>query len=240
MTFGSCFAGIGGIDRGLERAGMTCRWQIENDPFCLKVLAKHWPLVKRYGDIAKVEGEEIERVDCIAGGFPCQDISIGGRRAGLAGERSGLFYELAGIVRVLRPRFILLENVSALLDNGMGEVLGTLAALGYDAEWDCLPAVAFGAPHQRDRVFIVAYSGSERLARPVLEGGICCLACEASAVFGNRSIACGDWWRKNSSRLRVDYGIPRRVAKHWLRGYGNAVVPQVAEWIGRRITEGAA
>lgn len=90
MTFGSLFAGIGGMDLGLERAGMECRWQVEIDPFCLRVLGKHWPGVPKFGDIHEVTGEKLERVDLIAGGFPCQDVSEVGSRIGISGSQSGL------------------------------------------------------------------------------------------------------------------------------------------------------
>ena len=154
LTFGSLFAGIGGIDLGFERAGMACKWQVEIDPYAQRVLAKHWPHVRRHDDVRTWPQSDAERVDVIAGGFPCQDISYAGKGAGLAGERSGLFYEVARIVGEMGPRVVVLENVAALLTRGMGDVLGTLASLGYDAEWHCIPAAAAGAPHIRDRVFI--------------------------------------------------------------------------------------
>jgi len=157
MRFGSFFSGIEGIGLGLERAGMTCRWQVEIDPYCLAVLRKHWPDVPKYGDIRALTGDELEPVDLICGGFPCQPVSLAGRRRGAADER-WLWPEFARLLRVLRPRFALLENVPGLLaGGGMAEVLGDLAALGFDAEWDCIPAAAVGAPHLRYRVFICAY-----------------------------------------------------------------------------------
>ena len=158
MNFGSLFSGIGGIDLGLERAGMQCRWQVEIDPFCRKILAKHWPHVKRYGDITKLDGRELEPVDLIAGGFPCQDLSQAGKRIGIEGPRSGLWFEFARIVRVLRPGYVLAENVPGLLTNpgAMAAVIGDLARCGYVGLWRCLRASEFGASHLRKRVFIVA------------------------------------------------------------------------------------
>ena len=147
MTFGSLFSGIGGLDLGLERAGMTCKWQVEIDPYCTKVLEKHWPGVKRYGDIRTVTAAE--HVDLIAGGFPCQDISHMGKRAGLAGHRSGLWSEMLRIVGEIRPDYVLVENVSGLLVRGAWRVLADLAEIGFDAEWDTLRAGDFGAPHER-------------------------------------------------------------------------------------------
>ena len=157
LTFGSLFAGIGGFDLGFERAGFECRWQVEIDKYATKVLEKRWPEVHRERDIRQCNASNLERVDCIIGGFPCQDISYAGRGAGLAGERSGLFFEAVRLVRELQPRAVVLENVAALLTRGLDRVLGTLAEIGYDAQWHCIPAASVGAPHIRDRVFILAY-----------------------------------------------------------------------------------
>lgn len=163
LTVGSLFAGIGGFDLGLERAGMRVRWQCEIDPYCRAVLARHWPGVPCFEDVCDLAGAAVEPVDVLCGGFPCEDVSIAGRAAGLAGARSGLWHEYARLVSEIRPRYVIVENVPALLARGLGTVLGELAALGYDAEWDCLPASAFGAPHRRDRVWIVAYPDGQRL-----------------------------------------------------------------------------
>ena len=158
LTFGSLFAGIGGFDLGLERAGMRCEWQVEIDPYARAVLAKHWPNVRRHEDVRTFPPPEGEwGVDVICGGFPCQDISVAGKGAGLAGERSGLWYEFARIIGELRPRYVIVENVAALLARGMGTVLGDLSTLGYDAEWHVIPASAVGAPHRRERVWIVGF-----------------------------------------------------------------------------------
>ena len=158
MTFGSLFAGIGGLDLGLERAGMECRWQVEINPFCQKVLAKHWPNVRRYGDITQLTGDELERVDLVCGGFPCQDLSQAGKRAGIEGSRSGLWFDYARLLGILRPRYVLIENVAGLLvDAAMRRVVGELARLGYVGLWQSLRASDFGASHQRKRIFVVAY-----------------------------------------------------------------------------------
>jgi DNA (cytosine-5)-methyltransferase 1 len=163
LTFGSLFAGIGGFDLGLERAGMRCEWQVEIDPYARAVLAKHWPDVRRHEDVRTFPPQEGEwGVDVICGGFPCQDISVAGKGAGLAGARSGLWYEYARIIGELRPRYVIVENVAALLARGMGTVLGDLSTLGYDAEWHVIPASAVGAPHRRERVWIVAHAVSSR------------------------------------------------------------------------------
>ena len=169
MTFGSLFSGIGGIDLGLERAGFECRFQIEIDPYCNKILERHWPHVKRYGDITKVRGNDLEYVDLLAGGFPCQDVSQAGKQAGMfdpdgAPTRSGLWFEFARLVREIRPKYVLVENVPGLLvHDGMRHVIGELSGLGYVGCWFCLRASDFGASHLRKRVFIVAYAdGAEQ------------------------------------------------------------------------------
>lgn len=164
ITFGSMFAGIGGIDLGFERCGMECRWQVEIDKYANRVLEKHWPNVERWGDVRTFPPDSSGKwkVDVIAGGFPCQDISTAGKGAGLDGEKSGLFYEIIRVARCVRPKAIVLENVAALLARGMGDVLGELAQIGFDAEWHCIPAAAVGAPHIRDRVFILADASSDR------------------------------------------------------------------------------
>lgn len=228
MTFGSLFSGIGGMDLGLERAGMECRWQVEIDPYCTKVLKRHWPNVRRFGDITYVDPKELGTVDLIAGGFPCQDVSHAGKRVGIDGARSGLWAHQLRLVRHLRPRFVLVENVTGLLDRGIGRVLGDLARFGYDAEWTVLSACAFGAPHPRERLFILAYPTS------LGEGQLRRLKCSRQSA-PQRDI---HWAKSEPECERVLDGVPNRVDR--LTGLGNAVVPQVAEWIGRRILEATA
>ena len=224
LTFGSLFAGIGGLDLGLERAGLQCKWQVEIDDYCQRVLAKHWPNVRRWDDVRTFPPPEGSwEVDLICGGFPCQDISDAGPRIGIDGNRSGLWSEFARIIRHLRPRYVLVENVAALLVRGMDRVLGDLAACGYDAEWDVLPAYSFGAPHKRERIFIVAHTTKQRLQGK--NGKNILRSCVTRSC----------WWHSEPSLGRVANGIPSRVDR--LRGLGNAVVPQVAEYIGRRIND---
>jgi DNA (cytosine-5)-methyltransferase 1 len=314
LTVGSLFAGIGGFDLGFERAGMRTVWFCEQDPFCQRVLAKHWPGVPCYPDVcalvADTDSEPTSRVaiarpqlpdsgrglpvsvpyvDILAGGFPCQDISAAGAGAGIDGARSGLWSEYARLIRELRPRYVVVENVAALLGRGIGRVLGDLAACGYDAEWDCIPAAAVGAPHRRDRVWLVAYpqrtgleglgtiagesqepkswnggpladsawdaedgsaspSWSEReRVRPCgqrggaddqgwsvddTDGGRYGLP-EGSLLAGWDGALDTDWWVVEPDVGRVANGVPNRVDR--LASLGNALVPQIAEWIGRRI-----
>ena len=159
MTVGSLFSGIGGLDLGLERAGHTVRWQVEANPYCQRILAKHWPHVPCYPDVTQLTGTELAPVDLICGGFPCQPVSHAGLQKGTDDDR-WLWPHFARLLGVLRPRYVLLENVPGLLTtNGghaFGAILADLADSGYDAEWDSLPAAAVGAPHLRYRVFIIA------------------------------------------------------------------------------------
>ena len=270
----SLFAGIGGFDLGLERTGgfKTVAF-CEIDPFCRKVLAKHWPKVPQYGDVQTLSGEQLIRdgiaVDCIVGGFPCQDISFAGKGAGLAGERSGLWFAYARLIGELRPKLVIVENVGALLHRGLDAVLGTLASLGYDAEWHCIPASAVGAPHRRDRLWIIAYPAQERRGEAwelrylkLAEW----LSCGGEARFPANDIEAGAEglepqkvsgfpafsWCQNVRRaedLRGRSDIPpplfrgsRDGIPNWVDrvgACGNAVSPQMAEWLFRQIVSHA-
>lgn len=164
MIFGSLFSGIGGIDLGLERSGMKCLWQVENDSFCQGILRKNWPDVGRWDDVRTFPPSPVEdwKCDLICGGFPCQDISNAGNRTGILGERSGLWSEFARIIGLLQPGFVLVENVPALLVRGIDSVLRSLSTFGYNAEWRVISASSFGFTHKRERIFIVAYHTSIR------------------------------------------------------------------------------
>jgi len=177
LTVLDLFSGIGGFSLGLERTGgfRTIAF-CEIDAFCRRVLAKHWPEVPCYDDVRELTAttlaaDGLVRPDVICGGFPCQDISHAGKGAGIDGERSGLWREYARLVGELRPDYVIVENVSALRSRGLDRVLGDLAALGYDAEWHCIPASAVGAPHRRDRIWIVAYANAAGLMADAGRGG---------------------------------------------------------------------
>src|SRR5690606_33333535 len=155
MRIGSLFSGIGGLELGLERAGLgRVAWQCEIDPYCRAVLARHWPEARRYDDARAIDGSAA-RVDVVCGGFPCQPVSVAGKRLAQADER-WLWPEFARVVRELRPAIVVVENVPGLRSAGLRDVLADLAALGFDAEWSCLAASDVGAPHIRRRLFIVA------------------------------------------------------------------------------------
>lgn len=158
------FSGIGGFSLGLERAGMETVAFCEMDKHCHKVLNKHWPDVPIFKDVRELSSKDFGPgdVDVICGGFPCQDISVGGAGAGLSGERSGLWKEFWRLINEIRPKYAIIENVERLRKKGLGIVLNDLYEIGYDVEWDCITAASIGAPHQRDRLWIVAYSSEQR------------------------------------------------------------------------------
>jgi DNA (cytosine-5)-methyltransferase 1 len=247
------FSGIGGFSLGLERAGMRTAAFCEIEPYCRAVLAKHWPNVPCYEDIRDLSGQRLwddgntVSIQVICGGFPCQDISEANTAwRGLDGDRSGLWSEYARIIGDLLPGYVIVENVAALLGRGLGRVLGDLAALGYDAEWHCIPASAVGAPHERDRLWIIAHPHASK-RWPLIGARIGMAWQDAVQRAGQEdtgrftSLPAPQWlqtWREVADALgRVDDGISRG-----LDGYSaaaNAVVPQIAELIGRAIMRAA-
>ena len=321
VKFVSLFTGIGGMDLGLERAGWECVAQVEWDDWCNLILEKHWPDVPKWRDIYDVRPDDLPDCDAVVGGFPCQPVSLAGKGLVQADER-WLWPEMFRIIRHVRPRIVVVENVAALTSRGLDDVLGDLASIGYDAEWQSIPAAAVGAPHLRWRIFIVAYPSSAGVVtdpgvhrrdgaggsaegcedvstgphapRPtdLVEGGAPVADADIGGleIFGEPQYTTierplghladrrsaggrwertdladteklpvgtglrqseppgigrgrpgdggsqGDWWAVEPDVGRVAHGIPRRVDR--LRGLGNAVVPQVAEWIGKAINRG--
>lgn len=248
LTIGSLFSGIGGLEMGLEWAGLgPVRWQVERDEFCRRVLAKHWPDVKRYDDVCTI-GAALERVDLICGGFPCQDVSSAGKRAGLAGSRSGLWREFARIVGIIRPRWVVVENVASGATRWVDAVVRDLAEFGYASLPIPLSASDVGAPHKRERVFVVAYCRDNGRA-------------QLGKTDDCRSSRQHDEARRESHRRCAPMGFPpgplgwseqtetddqpfvRRVADglparlDLFRALGNCVVPQCAEVIGHIVRE---
>jgi DNA (cytosine-5)-methyltransferase 1 len=271
MTFRvlSLFAGIGGFDLGLERTGgfRTVAF-CEIEPFCQRILKQHWPEVPCYGDVRELTAERLRAdgivPDVICGGFPCQDISVAGRREGITdGTRSGLWSEVARLIGELRPSYAIVENVANLLSGPserpggwFGRILGDLAELGYDAEWENIPAAALGAPHRRERIWITAYASEVRFnaGRPEQSLQGIGLAREASLAdsygarlegrqehrkcAGERPAGPGlrsfpGSWCAEPALGRVANGVPNRVDR--IAALGNAVVPQIPELIGRAI-----
>jgi DNA (cytosine-5)-methyltransferase 1 len=268
LTVGSLFSGIGGFDLGLERAGMKVIWQSEIDTFASRVLKKHWPDVPNLGDITKVDWTNIERPDVICGGYPCQPFSTAGKRGG-ANDARHLWPAMLNAIRVLRPRYALMENVRGHLSLGFNRVLGDLAEIGYDAEWQVIPAAAVGAPHKRDRVFIVAYpnnagmgtqrrevqrqkSSGQQKRQVVAQYVFGRRGAEMANADGRRREQCepktksvsrfsssrernNEWWEVEPNVGRVANGVSDRVDR--LKGLGNAIVPQVAEFVGALVVE---
>jgi len=250
------FSGIGGFSYAAEYivGGFETVAFVEREPYCQRLLGKHWPNVPIYDDITTYN-PSLHSADVICGGFPCQDISTAGKQAGIKeGTRSGLFYELMRVIRLVQPRYVVLENVAAILANGLDTVLGELAEAGFDAEWACIPASAVGACHQRDRWWLVAYAtkspgnGSsirsaansetnQQRQRSKLGRGDCMDAANTSSQrlerqkpawrFAARQL-CPDWGGYISEPVlcRGDDGLSGRVDR--LKALGNAVVPQVA------------
>ena len=162
LKVGSLFSGIGGIEYGLERTGKyKTVWFVEKDEYCQGILRKRFPNVPVYDDVTRVDFSSLPRVDVITGGFPCQDISNAGKRAGIEGSRSALWKHIVRAIVSLRPRFVFVENVTALTRRGLDKVLCDLAQVGYDAEWHCIPASAVGAHHRRDRICVISYPAGE-------------------------------------------------------------------------------
>ena len=215
------FSGIGGFSLGLERAGMRTVAFCERDGYARRVLKKHWPTAWLYEDVTTLTRKRLNSdgifPNVVCGGFPCQDISTAGKGAGITGSRSGLWKEIVRLVREIRPRYVIAENVSALRSKGLNVVLSDLASVGYDAEWHCIPASAINAPHRRDRVWVMAYAQS------------------IGRAWEPRHVTKSDWWAREPGVGRVVDGFPGRVDR--IRCLGNALVPQIAELIGRAIIE---
>ena len=282
LTVGSLFSGIGGLDLGLERAGMEVIWQSEIDPYACKVLSKHWPEVVNHGNIKEINWGDVVRPDIICGGYPCQPFSTAGKRNGTDDPRH-LWPWVREAISELRPKYAILENVRGHLSLGGVSVIGELADIGYDAEWRIVSAASMGAPHKRERVIIVAYPNNNGLSSTTLRASIGtptnkqspwqnnptnfkrCSGLskdvaypdgvsmddsnfnrsdsppfrESPTIFpiarGSSNARTGEQWFSEPDVGRVANGVPSRVDR--LRGLGNAVVPQVAELIGRMVLD---
>ena len=224
MAHGSLFTGIGGIDLGFERAGIATAWQVEYNEYAARVLKKHWPGVKRYKDITEIKDGELEYVDIISGGFPCQDISIAGKGAGIIeGARSSLWFEMCRIIGMVRPRYVVVENVAMLLHRGIDTVLGGLAEVGYDAEWRIVSAADLGARHRRERVFIVAYAEGTGTGKD--DGGVWP---RAEGIGG----------REGPAVAQPDEERLQRGRRSGVRVFTEDGAPQTLEWCRERNTAG--
>lgn len=239
MQIGSLFSGIGGLELGLEWAGVgRTVWQVEQSGFCRGVLAKHWPDAQRFNDVREVGAHNLEPVDVICGGFPCQDVSHLGKRAGLTvGTRSGLWIEFARIIEELSPPYVIVENTIGLRSLGLESVLSDLRGLGYRGEQSVVSACAVGAPRTRKRVFVLAYASRICVGSHGATGGARQVSgCWSSHHGGEAAL----FWRELRQMgrppfVRTAHGLPSQMDRN--RALGNAVVPQVAEVVGRRLLE---
>jgi DNA (cytosine-5)-methyltransferase 1 len=222
------FSGIGGFSLGLEAAGFQTVAFCEADEACRRVLAKNWPGVPIYDDVRELSAQHLTAagiaVDAICGGFPCQNISLAGRMEGIDGSKSGLWQHYRRLIEEIRPRWVIIENSPVLRSRGLDAMLSELDALGYDAEWHCLPANAFGAPHRRDRLWIVAYPSGERDGLPPLQ-----------ISTGWDQSQHRAWWDTEPAVGRVVDGLS--AEPHRLAQLGNAVVPVIPQEIGRSIQQ---
>lgn len=237
IRIGSLFSGCGGLDMGIEAAlgpDAETVWQVEKDPYATKVLEKHWPNAERYTDVRAVGSHNLSPCDVLIGGFPCTEVSISNNKwgdpdkVGLEGDNSGLWREMYRIIREMEPRGVVIENVPALADRGLGQVLGDLMALSglyRYIEWDCLSAKAVGARHRRDRIFIICHNAANPM-RKRLEGQQ--LPIRTKEKYSWVSDPCR--WATEPPMDRVANGVRDRA--HRLRLLGNAVVPQVAYQVG--------
>lgn len=266
MRFLDLFSGIGGFALGLERAGWEVAGFCEIEPFPRAVLKKHWPNIWLHDDIRTLSAELVLRhcgaVDAIVGGFPCQDISLAGKGAGIEGARSGLWSEMFRLVRELQPRWLLVENVPALRTRGADWVLAHLEGGGYTCWPLVVGAWAVGAPHRRDRVWIVAHSGQSRLE------GIRPRTSSAGAQYSGPASGGGACWPSRPGERQYEWeecrltergksrqiepamggavdGISERLVRRgngrWrreaIKALGNSVVPQIVEQVGRSILQ---
>lgn len=260
------FSGIGGFSLGLGWAGFETVAFCEIEPYAQNVLKKHWPSLPIHEDVKKLNGNDYKGIDIITGGFPCQDISNAGTKEGIKGERSGLWFELCRIISEARPRYAIMENVSALLHRGLSTVLSDLAKIGYDCQWHCIPASYVGAYHQRDRIWIIAYPNRypygqqpkrlnkelRRWIAHVRQENVSNSDSERLQRGENAGEACREREESNKQLAGLhsftrgiwatEPGLARMV--HGIpnrvdrtRGLGNAVVPQIPYAIGMAIKE---
>lgn len=229
LTHGSLFSGIGGFELGAEMAGIDTLWNCEIEKFQGEILKSRFPHAERFTDITKATG--LRYVDIISGGFPCQDISVAGKREGIKGKRSGLWSEMYRIIWEVRPKYVVVENSPALTISGLEQVLCDLSKIGYNAEWQCISNYAFGYPHKRERLYLIAYSDKIGLQGDICNDG------RFSSIFKE--------WTSDTS---VGYTCAKRILEipahstvrnddgvsdwsHKVGSIGNAVNPTVAKYL---------
>ena len=241
LTVGSLFSGIGGLDLGLERAGMKVIWQSEIDPYCNKVLRKHWPEVTNHGNIKDINWGDLERPDVICGGYPCQPFSTAGKRKGTNDERY-LWGEMLRAIQEIKPQFVVAENVVGItsIDGGLvfQQVCLDLEGEGYEVQPFIIPSCSKNAPHRRDRCWFIASNTNStnnktRTYRQVLGQQ------NRQKTNGLSNVERSNQWQNfptQSSFCGGDDGLPTELdgitfskwRKESIKSYGNAIVPQVA------------
>jgi DNA (cytosine-5)-methyltransferase 1 len=240
------FSGIGGFSLGFERAGFETVGFCEIDEFCRKVLKSHWPDVPVFEDVARLSAEHVGQIDVITGGFPCQDFSVAGKQKGINGTRSGLWWEMRRIISEVRPKFAIMENVPNFLSgyggNWFREFLGSLAEIGYDAEWTCISAAAVSKPHARERLWVIAYPAgfglndylfekiklSEIVPKPQQN--------KKNDIFVAPN---GLQYPAIPEYLRMDDGLPAELdeIKSRVKAMGNSIVPEIAFLIAQQLRD---
>lgn len=240
LTIGNLFSGIGGLDLGLERAGLgPVKFQVEIDPFCQKILHKHWPNVPKFGDIKTVNKNILEPIDLLVGGFPCQDISSAGKKQGIIGPKSGLWNEFERLTKELQPKCLLIENVFSGARRWLPQITETLQRLGYRTRTFALSAFELGAPHLRRRLFVLAineewYISPSRHITYANGQGELQQSPEMGKIWKWTSNNSGSWTFESGICGTID-GLSNRMDR--IKALGNAVVPQCAEVMGKIIID---
>jgi DNA (cytosine-5)-methyltransferase 1 len=240
LNVGSLFSGIGGLEIGFKKQGYTIEYFVEQDAYCGEILRKNFPGIPIYGDITTIDFRKLPKVDVLTGGFPCQDISIAGKHKGIEGGRSSLWKEYARAINECKPRYAIIENSPLLASRGLETVLQNLSEMRYDAEWSCLQASWFGNFQKRERMFIVAYLPMLGLVHSWYDS---CYSKGIKRFFSEIPVerrTIGDKERlqeqiRTTEFIRNRNGIPYRVDR--IRCCGNAVIPEVSEWIAKRLKE---
>lgn len=249
MRHGSLFTGIGGFDKAAEEVGWQNIFQVEIDPYCQRVLKKHYPNVQRFTDIREFNAKPFRgAIDVLSGGFPCQDISYAkswttdgaNQENGIHGTRSGLWFEYLRIIDESRPKWVVPENVAALTNQGLDIVLQTLADIGYNAEWAIIPASYVGAPHLRKRVWIVAYPvGIGRHQESIIFSEIFKQKVRQTSQWEpSRTICEANGKKTLPESFGIYDGLPRKLHDaERMKALGNSIVWQVAYEIFKEIEQ---
>lgn len=227
------FSGIGGFEIACELAGLKIMAMAEIEESCRAVLEYWFPKAHMFHDVRDIGGWNGEKIDVITGGFPCQDISWAGKGEGIEGSRSGLWGEMCRIIGLIRPRYVIVENTASITRRGLLRVLGDLARIGYDAEWEVISAAAFGAPHIRSRLYLVSYPDEKHGGK-----GLGNIFKRALPIYTRVRKECHEVWKKTTGNLdSVADGVSGKLYYLAVAGLGNAVIPQVVYPLAAAIKE---